>query len=154
MAQDMTKLIDKLNDLIALDLDAVSAYESAIERIKAVLVRERLRAFQADHERHIRDLTSVVQSYGGKARNTRDAKGFFIQAFTAITSMMGDKSALTAMKSNEELTNRTYERALEEVWPESIRTIIERNREDERVHLAFVEQTLAAERVTPAPSVP
>jgi rubrerythrin len=100
-----------------------------------------LRAYQQDHERHVRDLSAAVRDYGGTPRESRDVKGFFIQAFTAVNAWMGDKAALKAMKGNEELTNRTYARALEESWPEKIRLIIERNREDERVHLAFVEST-------------
>ncbi len=156
MAQDMSKLIDKLNDLIALDYDAVNAYESAIKRINSQQIREPLRQFQADHERHIRDLSAVVSQMGGKPRQRPDSKGFFIQAFTAVTSMMGDRAALMAMRGNEQLTNRTYDKALvDSVWPQSVRELIERNRDDERRHLAFVEQALEAnERVTAEPDRP
>jgi len=151
VAQDMSRLIDNLNDLIALDYDAVNAYESAIIRIVAEDVRETLREFQEDHRRHIRDLTVCVQQLGGTARSKPDAKGFFLQAFTAITSMMGDRAALAAMRSNEELTNKTYDRALDEcVWPTSMLNIIERNREDERRHLAYVLQTIDAMAVARA----
>lgn len=142
MAQDMTKMIDSLNDLIALDYDAVNAYESAIARINDASVQTRLREFKGDHEQHIRDLSGYVASYGKEPRRRPDTKGFFIQAFTAITSMMGDKAALTAMKSNEELTNRTYDKALEHEWPGPVRRILEKNRDDERRHLSFIEEQL------------
>jgi uncharacterized protein (TIGR02284 family) len=142
MAKDMTKLIGKLNDLIALDLDAVTAYGAAIERIDSAHVRESLRQFQQDHVRHVHDLTACVRSYGGEPRERRDVKGVFIQAFTAVSSMMGDHSALRAMHSNEEMTNQTYETALEIDWPEQVRLLLERNREDERTHLEIVEQFL------------
>lgn len=46
MAQDINKVVENLNDLIALDLDAVQAYASAIQRIDAVGIAERLRQFQ------------------------------------------------------------------------------------------------------------
>jgi len=150
MAQDMTKMIDSLNDLIALDYDAVHAYESAITRISDASIQNRLREFQGDHEQHIRDLSGYVASYGKEPRKKPDTKGFFIQAFTAITSMMGDKAALTAMKSNEELTNRTYDKALQHEWPGPVRRIIEKNRDDERRHLAYVEEQLALMERRPA----
>src|ERR1041385_2462108 len=134
--------IDKLNDLIALDLDAVNAYESAIKRIKAVDVARQLRQFQLDHERHVTDLTACVLKLGGKARTKPDVKGFFIQGFTAVTSMMGDEAALRAMRGNEQVTTRTYARALESVWPDDVRALIERNLADERRHLAFIEEAL------------
>jgi uncharacterized protein (TIGR02284 family) len=147
----MSRLIDNLNDLIALDFDAVNAYESAITRIDAEEVRDVLREYQEDHRRHIRDLSACVSQLGGTPRDKPDAKGFFIQAFTAITSMMGDRAALSAMRSNEELTNKAYDRALAEcVWPTSMLQIIERNREDERRHLAYVLQTIDAMAVARA----
>jgi uncharacterized protein (TIGR02284 family) len=149
MAQDIDKLIEKLNDLIALDIDAVNAYETAIKRVEASDVRERLRGFQQDHERHIRDLSGCVVDLHGKPRQKADTKGFFLKSFTAITSMMGDKAALAAMKGNEQLINRGYDKALEENWPPSVRTVIERNRADERKQLAFIEELLHAEK-TPA----
>jgi uncharacterized protein (TIGR02284 family) len=135
-------MIDKLNDLIALDLDAIDAYESAITRIDTVTVRERLREFQGDHHRHVRDLTEAVMRLGGSPRQRPDIKGFFIKGFTAVTSMMGDESALRAMKSNEELTNRTYKKALAESFSSDVRTLIEKNFADEQRHLAYVEECL------------
>jgi uncharacterized protein (TIGR02284 family) len=153
MAQDMTKMLDSLNDLIALDHDAVNAYESAIKRIGNSFICERLRQYQGDHRRHIAELSQLVRNYGGEPRQHADVKGFFIQAFTAITASMGDKAALTAMKSNEELTNKKYDQALQHAWPEAVRTIISRNRDDERRHLEFVEAQLAeADRATTAPA--
>jgi uncharacterized protein (TIGR02284 family) len=146
MAQEIDKLIEKLNDLIALDIDAVNAYDAAIKRIQAADVRDRLRSFQMDHERHIRDLSGCVVDLHGKPRQKADAKGFFLKSFTAITAMMGDKAALTAMKGNEQLTNRGYDKALEENWPPAVRTVIERNRADERVQLAFIDELLQSDR--------
>jgi uncharacterized protein (TIGR02284 family) len=156
MAQDMNRIIDKLNDLIALDIDAVNAYEAAIRRIDTTFLREPLRQFQSDHERHIRDLSEFVISFGGKPRERPDVKGFFLQAFTAVSSMMGDEAALHAMQGNERLTNRTYEAALEEIWPESVRAVIEQNYRDEQRHLAFVQdaiQNRAWERIEASPTV-
>jgi uncharacterized protein (TIGR02284 family) len=138
----MADLIRHLNDLLALDLDAVEAYESAITRIDAVFLREKLREFQQDHQRHIRDLTECVMRFGGKPRHRPDVKGFFIKGFTAVTSMTGDEGALNAMKGNEQLTTRTYKRALADSWPADVRELIEKNYADEVRHLAWIEQTL------------
>ena len=135
-------LVRALNDLVALDLDAVEAYQSAIDRIDAVPLRERLREFQGDHQRHVRELSECVMRFGGKPRRRPDVKGFFLKGFTAATSMMGDGNALSAMRGNEELTSRTYRKALEQSWPADLREMIERNYADEVRHLAFVEEAL------------
>jgi uncharacterized protein (TIGR02284 family) len=145
VAQDINKLVDKLNHLIALDYDAVNAYETAIGRIASEQIREPLRRFQADHERHIRDLSAKVLELGQKPRNRPDGRGFFIRAFTAVTSLMGDRAALVAMRSNEQLTNHTYDKALEDpFWPPTLRDLIERNRDDERRHLRFIQDAIEA----------
>jgi uncharacterized protein (TIGR02284 family) len=141
-AMDLNKMIERLNDLIALDRDAVGAYEAAITRMDVESLRMSLREFQADHERHIQDLSRVVVSLGGTPRTKPDAKGVLLKGFTAVTSMMGNEAALQAMRGNELLTNRTYRMALEEEWNDETRAIIERNYSDEQRHLAFIEGAL------------
>ncbi|WP_375769854.1 ferritin-like domain-containing protein [Archangium gephyra] len=141
-AMDLNRMIERLNDLIALDYDAVGAYEAAINRIDVESLRMSLRGFQADHERHIQDLTQAVVSLGGTPRTKPDAKGFILKGFTAVTSMMGNEAALQAMRGNELLTNRTYRMALDEEWSDETRAIIERNFSDEQRHLAFIESAL------------
>jgi uncharacterized protein (TIGR02284 family) len=139
---DQKRMVERLNDLIALDYDAVGAYEAAIDRIDVENLRMRLREFQNDHRRHIQDLSRSVLSMGGTPREKPDTKGFLLKGFTAITSMMGNEAALKAMQGNEKLTNRTYEKALQENWTEDVRGIIERNLKDEQRHLAFIEEAL------------
>lgn len=138
----MDKLIAKLNDLIALDIDAANAYEAAISRMTIPVLQEQLREYQADHERHIQDLTEVVVRFGGEPRKKPDVKGFFIKGFTAVTSMMGDEAALQAMRGNETLTNRTYKDSLKENWSDDVRALIEKNYSDEQRHLAFIVDAL------------
>jgi uncharacterized protein (TIGR02284 family) len=138
-----TKELEKeLNSLIHLDHDAVSAYESAIGRIDNEPIKQQLRSFQEDHKRHIRDLSNALKSAGGKPNDRSDVKGVFIKGFTAVTSMMGTEAALRAMQGNEKLTTSTYARAREKDFGPSIKTIIDRNYEDERRHLAYIENTL------------
>ncbi|MFL5357990.1 DUF2383 domain-containing protein [Archangium sp.] len=141
-AIDFNRMIERLNDLIALDYDAVGAYEAAINRIDVESLRMSLRGFQQDHERHIRDLSGVVTRLGGTPRTKPDAKGFILKGFTAVTAMMGNEAALQAMRGNETLTNRTYRMALDEDWSDEARVIIQRNFEDEQRHLAFIETAL------------
>lgn len=142
MARDMMKMVERLNDLIALDTDAVYAYKVAIEAIEVTFLKDKLREFQQDHERHIRELSEVVSRMGGKPRERRDLKGFVLQGFTAITAQMGTEAALKAMQANEKLTNRTYQRATAEELPADIMGIIARNFTDEQRHLRYIEDAL------------
>lgn len=142
MAQDIQKMVDRLNKLIVLDEDAIGAYQSAIDRIEIDALRMRLSAFKQDHERHVQDLQECVAQLGGEPREGADWKGAVLKGFTAVTSMMGTEAALRAMEGNEELTNRTYREALEEIWPEGIRAVIEGNYDDERRHLDYIQDAI------------
>jgi uncharacterized protein (TIGR02284 family) len=132
--------IELLNDLIQLDYDAVQAYKQAIEKIDDVSARVDLEAFQADHERHIADLSRTVRMMGGEPEEAgRDLKGVLLEGLTALRSVTGTLGALRAMRMNEKLTNRSYERALEVRLPIAARDVVLRNREDERRHLSAIE---------------
>src|SRR5436305_912490 len=126
------ELLKKLESLAHLDIDAVHAYMAAIDRIDLADVKAKLTLFRSDHEAHIVNLTSLIERFGGKApTRSLDFKGFFIQGFTAIRSMISNESAIKAMVGNEELTNKTYDQALELGFPQDIRDVIQKNRDDE-----------------------
>ncbi|MBI3555603.1 MAG: DUF2383 domain-containing protein [Deltaproteobacteria bacterium] len=140
---DSKDLLKQLDSLAQLDIDAVHAYTAAIDRIDLPDVKEQLTVFRGDHERHIVELSPFVERMGGKPpKRTPDFKGFLIQGFTAVRSMISNESALKAMKSNEELTNKSYDKALELQLPQDIRAVIEKNRGDERRHLAYVNKCI------------
>jgi len=137
-------LINRLNSLLMLDHDAVDAYQQAIDRIKSEYCRSQLRAFQADHRQHITDLKECITRYGGKPQDRRDVKGFFIKGMTAMQSMMGDEMALKAMQTNEKLTNKNYQEALDDrSLPDDVRSIVAKNRADEARHLDWINQALS-----------
>jgi uncharacterized protein (TIGR02284 family) len=137
------KTIDTMNDLIKLDLDAVSAYTQAIEACQSQEIKLKLEEFREDHQRHVVDLSAQVRVMGGEPATSRDIKGFLIEAFTAITSH-GDRSAILAMRGNEELTNRYYASALDKDLPVDVRNIVERNYEDEKKHLSWIKGVIAS----------
>jgi uncharacterized protein (TIGR02284 family) len=133
------KAIDVMNEQIHLDMDAIDAYDEAIDACETAEFKLKLGEFKGDHERHVQDLSECVRACGGEPSVRRDVKGFFIKGFTAITAM-GDKSALYAMRTNEQLTNRSYDNALgNHELPDRVREILERNRDDERRHLAWIQ---------------
>ncbi|HRI69035.1 MAG TPA: ferritin-like domain-containing protein [Polyangium sp.] len=141
---DTSKLLEKLNDLIALDVDAIHAYDQAISACTKDELKKGLTEFRADHDRHVKDLSDCVRQLGGEPQVRRDLKGYFIGGFTAIVSQ-GDHSALVAMQTNEELTNSYYRRALEmpDLSPD-IRALLEKNFTDEQRHLQWIKEQISA----------
>lgn len=134
---------EQLSQLIQLDIDAIHAYEQAIEKIDAQGVRRTLEEFKEDHERHVTQLSNEVRNLGGEPPDlSQDIKGVLIEGFTALRSATGTEGALKAMLSNEKLTNRQYEKALQKGLPSNIDALVRHNREDERRHLEYIERAL------------
>lgn len=135
------KAIEVMNDQIHLDRDAIKAYDEAIASCDSQDIKSQLSTFKGDHERHVVELSDLVRKYGGAPAESTDLKGFFIKAFTKVASH-GDKSALFAMKGNEQITNKSYEMALRNDLPDDVRALLEKNLNDERRHLQWIEQAI------------
>jgi uncharacterized protein (TIGR02284 family) len=134
--------IESLQDLIHLDTDAILAYDQAIAACEHDFVADQLREFRADHGRHVRDLSEELRKLGETPDVRRDAKGFLIEKFTAITAR-GTRTALIAMLANENLTAAKYSAAMElEDLPDSAKAVIRQNYSDEERHQAWISNAL------------
>jgi uncharacterized protein (TIGR02284 family) len=141
MARDIAH---RLNALIEVDLDAIEAYEVAIDRIDDEGDKAQLADFRADHERHVRELQAIVRDLGETPATKPDIKRVLTKGKVVIAALVGDRPILLAMKTNEDDTNLAYDAAIasEEGLPEHVREVLLRNRDDERRHLAYVEERL------------
>lgn len=137
----MTDVVRELNNLIQLDVDAIKAYDQAIEACEHASVKMKLTEFRADHQRHVTDLSAHVRALGAQPEVKQDLKGYLIEGFTAITSI-GTHSALVAMQGNEMLTNSRYQAALKMDLSPEIRVTLEKNFSDEQRHLAWIKEAL------------
>ena len=138
------EMIEKLTDLVKLDIDAVHAYGQAIKHIDISDVREQVVKFQGDHERHVTNLSEAIRLLGGQPPEfSRDFKGYLLEGFTALRSMTGTEGALKALKSAEEMTNKKYSEARSWNVPMDVLSIIQGNYEDEQRHLSYVNQCIS-----------
>jgi uncharacterized protein (TIGR02284 family) len=134
--------IRAVQDLIHLDMDAIKAYEQAIKACEHENVKSQLKSFQGDHQRHVQDLSEELRKLGEQPDARTDIKGFFIEAFTAVTAH-GTKSALLAMRGNEQLTTARYKAAVDlQDVPDSTKEIIRKNYADEQRHLEWIKMAL------------
>jgi uncharacterized protein (TIGR02284 family) len=138
------EMIEQLNDLIQLDFDAVQLYAKALEHVDDSAAKEDLRTFMTDHQRHVANLSSMIEELGGEPRTpSPDIKGVLLEVVTAFRSVTGTKGALKAMKLNERFTNKVYDTASKLEMPERAASMIEAHRRDERRHLSAIEGHLA-----------
>jgi rubrerythrin len=140
------KSVDILKSLVQLDIDAVGAYSQAIEHIENTHISENLNKFMRDHQQHIDNLSNILRVNGEEAPEmSRDFKGFFIEGFTSLRSVTGDEGALKAMRTNEQLTNKKYKEAVDELSLDTdIIATVESNYRDEQEHLSYIEGALEA----------
>ena len=128
----MTGLVE---NLLLLEHDAIAAYDRTIARLENQGYKQKVAAFKADHDRHVRELARLAEVIGARRYTEGDAKQMLTTGKVALASIMGDSAILTAMRTNEEDTVTAYERASRhtEATPEA-RTLFERAYGDEVRH--------------------
>ncbi|HJV35737.1 ferritin-like domain-containing protein [Geomonas sp.] len=144
---DNNEMIDRLNDLIQLDVDAVEAYNQVLKHLEYEDLCRRLARYQDDHKNHIENLSAAIVDLGGTpAERKPDFKGYLMELFTFLMSASGSIGAVEVMKANEILTNRKYAKAAALQWPDEIKTVILNNYSQEQRHLRFIEEILSIPR--------
>jgi rubrerythrin len=135
----IARVCDNLNKLVQLDFDAACTYREALLHVDDATVRADLHAFLGDHERHVMELSRIVRDLGGVPIEAhRDFKGALLEGMTRLRSR-GTLGALRAMRMNEKLTNRSYDKAADVYMPPIGQIIVIENLADERRHLAAIE---------------
>lgn len=138
-----SKLVAELNDLLQLDHDAVRAYSLAIDQLSDEGLRETLRRFRDDHERHIRDLGRLIREHDGKPLELAHVPtGFFKLAVQRAGAAGGDREILLAFKANERQVRDKYRRHAERSHPSDVHEVLRRNAADEQRHYDWAVRTL------------
>jgi ElaB/YqjD/DUF883 family membrane-anchored ribosome-binding protein len=139
------EIVATLNDLLQLDHDAVQAYTLAIKAVGDLLRRETLESFRGDHERHIRDLTPLIEARGGTPiQLSHVPTGAFKLAVQAVGAAGSDREVLLAFKANERQVRDKYLRRSGEEMPPDVAEVIARNAADEVKHYAWASEALEA----------
>lgn len=134
-------MIDTLLDLHQLEVDANHAYADAIDRLRSAEIKASLVEFKQEHEGHLSGLESFLKAHGVEApKRSRDVKGFLIEGMTVLRSAISDEQALKAMKQNETVTNKSYEKALKKVRGENpeAEELLEAYFADEKKHYNYI----------------
>lgn len=85
----------------------------------------------------MRELGEHVRKAGKEPPSELDTRGVIIQVFTTL-SAQEDRTAVLAMRGNEELSNSAYASALQAEMPEEVRSLVAANFEDERRHMRWL----------------
>jgi rubrerythrin len=141
--QTQAQLVAELNDLLQLDHDAVQAYGLAIEAIQSPEHRQTLLRFRGDHERHIENLTELIEAHEGiPIQLSHLPTGPMKLAVQAAGNAGGDREVLLAFKANERQVRDKYQRLSDEPHAPDVAEVLNRNAADEERHYAWVSQVL------------
>lgn len=149
LARDVTR-IATLNDLLQLDHDAVGAYGIAIDALTVEAHRQTLREFRADHERHIEEITRLIQDRGGKPMQAPHLPtGVFKLAVQKAGALGGQTALLLAFKANERQGRDKYRRVAESSDDLEVADVLARAADDEVRHYDWATHTLMEMGVSP-----
>jgi rubrerythrin len=149
LARDVTR-IATLNDLMQLDHDAVGAYGIAINAATDEAHRQALREFRADHERHIEEITRLIQDRGGKPLQAPHLPtGVFKLAVQKAGALGGQTALLLAFKANERQSRDKYRRVAENSDDLEVADVLARAADDEVRHYDWAVRTLLELGVSP-----
>jgi uncharacterized protein (TIGR02284 family) len=133
-----------LCDMIVLDLDAIESYSAAIDRVDDESICAKLSEFRGDHERHVNDLSELVQGMGFTAPEAPAVNREVAKVAMIMGKMGGDRGILTSLKAMEDQTNFAYDHALQHPELEDeVRSVLELNLSDERRHRDWIVEQLA-----------
>jgi rubrerythrin len=140
-----TTTLGELNDLLALDHDAVDAYTLAASALANLGRRETVMRFRGDHERHIVELTRLIRRYGGTpVQGPHKTTGPFKLAMQGLGKVGGDRAVVLAFKTNELQVCEKYTRAATHSadWPDDVREMVTTAADDETRHYEWAESQL------------
>ena len=137
------ELIAELNDLLALDHDAVQAYSLAIGAISNAEYRDTLAGFRGDHQRHVEQLTQLIQNHGGvPVQLPHLPTGAFKLAVQALGTLGDDRAVLLAFKANEAQVRDKYRRHAARPHGTAVSVILRAAAADEERHYDWVKGAL------------
>jgi hypothetical protein len=112
-----TRWIGVLQDLVALDREAIEAYASAIEAIvDEPMTRGTLEAFLREHVRHAEEHERLLRSLGGEPRHGFDRR-VLVTERDAYAVLPGTTAVLRLLKANEDVVVHRHQEALRAAGP-------------------------------------
>jgi rubrerythrin len=142
LQSDLTAAV---KDLIELDFDAIEAYKAAIDRLEGETYKKTLEEFKKDHMRHTHELSTYLKERGESPPVGPSAKSILTKGKVILATLLGEKQILSAMLTNEDDTNKAYERMNEyPEAPQELKDILKRGLQDERRHREYIKSELEA----------
>ncbi|MGH8644675.1 MAG: DUF2383 domain-containing protein [Gammaproteobacteria bacterium] len=131
-SRDQESRADPLNQLLENELSSVETYQQALDKFRPEGDHEtlgtyrQLKAIHQDHQDAVSKLKTQVQQAGGTPTEDSGAWGAWAKIIMGSAKLLGDKTALGALKQGEESGVKDYQEALgEETVPSEAKSLIQ-----------------------------
>ncbi len=148
--------IEVLTTLARLDLEAALAYDVAANASHERDLRQTLGRFRDDHLRHVDDLNRLLRGRGGPELGRSEKTELLLRPLARVAAAFGPIAVVMTLLNDEQITNETYELALELEWDDDVQRVLERNLSDEQRHLSWLaeKEDQLVEQGAPMPAPP
>jgi rubrerythrin len=150
MVGTQKNFIEAIKELVELEYDAISAYETAFKNLENPEYKKKFDEFKSDHQRHIKELSNFLLVNNEECPSGPDTlKKLLVNGKVELASLFGDQNILNAVLSNEEDTNIAYERINQRLGEYSdekggkISEIIARGLSDEKKHKSWLQSNIS-----------
>ncbi|MGQ4274780.1 DUF2383 domain-containing protein [Terrihabitans sp. B22-R8] len=134
-----------VQNLLILEHDAIAAYQSTIDKLEDPASKAKVAEFKADHDSHVAELTRLAASLGVEAPQEGDLKEYLTTGKVALAALIGDRTILKAMSTNEIETKMAYDHAAKnEAASAEARAFFQRAYADESRHKDWMDAAAAS----------
>ncbi|MAF79298.1 MAG: hypothetical protein CME60_14140 [Halobacteriovoraceae bacterium] len=105
----MSTKSDKIKEIIKGERAAVETYGQVFEKYGADSQMDKLRYFSKDHKEAVMELNNIARQNNIEIPESSGAWGSWSKLVTGTATMLGEKSALKALKEGEEHGLKEYE---------------------------------------------
>jgi rubrerythrin len=112
-AKEREEAADALNSLLRGEISAAETYTQALKKVEGTPAAVTLETLRKDHVEAANVLKRHVTARGEKNDTSSGAWGAFAKSVEGTAKLLGNKTALKALKEGEEHGVKSYERVLE-----------------------------------------
>ncbi len=101
-----------IDEILRGEISAIEAYEQVMKKVDSDPEVYRLKEFKSDHEKAVDYWKQQARFLGKIPENTSSVWGTVVETFVGTSKLIGEKSALNALKKGEEHGLSNYEKML------------------------------------------
>ena len=139
------RIVSLATDACLADLDAIDAYDVALDRIEDAAMVRVLRGCLEDHQRHLIELSELLAAVDAQPPMQGLIDHLLCTARVLVGNVGGDAGVLLALRAREAEAWATYERLARSTGlPPQVRDLLRQHAREERRHLGLVEHHTAS----------